>query len=91
MVGSSAGAMVWGTDIQLFLLFEKNMNFLGLTDFSSLACIPYIILPHADRLCEQYETYDEILQELHEKIGNEVLSIGNNAGALFVDDVLHFI
>jgi dipeptidase E len=91
MVGSSGGAMIWGTDIRHFLSFEPDMNTTGLTDFSALACVHYLVLPHVDRLCQQYENYNEILHTIGNKINNDILTIGDNDGALFLGGVLQII
>ncbi len=91
MVGSSAGAMIFGTNIRAVLLFEPKRDTSGLTDFSSLACIPFAVLPHADQLLQQYENYNEIMETVDKKSGDKILAINDNDGVLFLDDVVQFI
>lgn len=54
-IGSSAGAIIAGTDIRLALDFDSN--FVGLKDYSALRLFDGTILPHYTE--EQAERYKE--------------------------------
>ena len=91
MVGSSAGAMIWGKDIRIILSFDTEMDPRELTDFSGLDCIPYVVLPHADYIRQQYSNYDESKSQINKALGVNVLEIENEKGALFIDGVLNWL
>jgi peptidase E len=91
MVGGSAGAMIWGTDIRIILAFNKEMDSMGLTDSAGLGCIPYVVLPHADFLRQGYNHYGETIQQAERTFGEKVLELENEKGALFLDGVLHWV
>lgn len=91
MVGSSAGAIIFGTNIHIALLFEPESDKTGLADFSSLSFIPFRVLPHADQLLQEYEHYNEIIETTDKNNGDEILTINENDGVLFTDDVVQFI
>ena len=91
MVGSSAGAMIWGKDIRIILSFDTEMDTRELTDFSGLGCIPFAVLPHADYIRQHYSNYDEATRQINKALGVNVLEIENEKGALFIDGVLDWL
>lgn len=57
-IGSSAGAMIAGTDVMLALDFDSN--YIGMIDFTSLGLINGTIIPHCDaEALEKYKSFKE--------------------------------
>ena len=81
-IGSSAGAMIAGTDVEEALNFDRN--YVGLSDFKGLCLFDGIVIPHY--------TKEELKRYVHNSPGIEkrykrILSVGNEESFAIAEDV----
>jgi dipeptidase E len=80
-IGSSAGAMIAGSDIRLALDFDRN--FVRMEDFTSLGLFDGTVIPHYTKA--QFRTYyDQLSQDLI--AGYHTIYSISNEGAVIIEN-----
>ena len=91
IVGGSAGAVVFGPDLQIVSHFAPEYKLDILTDNSALACVPFSVLPHANRYRDQDRYFDKRIADLSELLDYEILLIDDGTGIFMQDDKIIFL
>lgn len=84
LIGWSAAAFVFGPTLELVNCYSPEMNFLGLTDLSSLALTDVQVLPHYSKFLSRLERFEEKCCAYEKEHHVNVIRI-NDGDGVFID------
>jgi len=82
LIGGSAGAVIFCPDIRIVTFFEPDYDKFQLEDLSALGCVPFAILPHANRYRQEIDHFDDYVKKVRQSIGYDILSVDDDEGIL---------
>ena len=88
LIGWSAAAFVFGPTLELVNCYSPEMNFLGMTDLSSLSLTDVQVLPHYSKFLSRFEQFEEKCCAYEKNMNVNVICISDGDGVL-IDGEVH--
>lgn len=86
LIGMSAGSLVLQNSISLINLLTPEMNFVNLNNYDRMGLVDFEVIPHYDRIKNQFSNLDLICEDYSINNDIEVFRISNGEGISVIDN-----